>query len=77
MTMIVGTFFVSVAAWLAYVAHVRWVNAHMFPMVTAYTLLMLGILYLGWKWIGMPDPPECPECLLTGEHHEDCSRGGE
>jgi len=52
-TMIVGTFFVSVAAWLAYVAHVRWVNAHMFPVAAGYSALMIGILFAGAKWIGV------------------------
>ena len=51
-TMIVGTFFVSVAAWLAYVAHVRWVNAHMFPVAMGYAALFIVILYFGTKWIG-------------------------
>ena len=53
MTMIVGTFFVSVAAWLAYAAHARWVNAHMFPVAAGYSALMIGILFAGAKWIGV------------------------
>ena len=39
-------------AWLAYMAHVRWVNAHMFPVAMGYAALFIVILYFGTKWIG-------------------------
>lgn len=52
MTCIVATFFVSSGAWLAYVAHARWVNAHIYPVAVGYALLIIGILYFGTKWIG-------------------------
>jgi predicted transporter len=51
MVCIVVTFFISIGAWLAYMTHIEWVIAHMYPVALGYAALMAGVLYAGAKWI--------------------------